>query len=200
VNSKIKIYLFVFRLIVSTQQVFVNPFKSNIMKRLFLGIIMALIFIDANSQAVDSPLTIQKKKVYQNGNKLKPAEFKAILENNTSSVAEYKLFNKNRTASAVFMCVGLATVAAGTAVMLSSTMKQANDLDNGEYNEYSSGLGLIGMGLLIEIAGIPFSISANKHLKKSVDMYNSSINVTGSNQIEFKLIVYSNGLGVRMRF
>ncbi|QTD39045.1 hypothetical protein JL193_07295 [Polaribacter batillariae] len=61
-------------------------------------------------------------------------------------------------------------------------------------------LAYIGGG--IAAIGIPIAIKASKNVKKGVDLYNSSLNLTSNNYFkpEFKMIADRNGIGLSMNF
>ncbi len=153
------------------------------------------------SQTAPGKITIEKKRYYQNGQALKPTQLKSILAGNPASATEYLKSKKNMSIATPMILGGSLCVLAGSALSLAGSIKEANDLDNGTYSgDYPSGLGLILLGLVVDVAAIPLVIPANKHFKKSVELYNESLTKTGYRTIQLNMMVSSSGLGIRMSF
>ena len=111
------------------------------------------------------------------------------------------MFRKNNTIASPFLVAGSVFVFAGGLTSLSSTLKQADALNEGQIlSSSTSGLGLALLGLTCVVVSVPFSISAKKHLNKSIDNYNSSIVNAGRNPVEIELMVHAQGLGLQIKF
>jgi hypothetical protein len=178
------------------------PYNYITMKKLVLltGFLMFLL-TTAFSQPENGAITFQKKKYYQNGHTLTSAQVNTLLAGNPASAPEYKKAKANMNVVAPIIIGGTVCLLAGSAITLASSMKQAKDVNDGKLSgAYPSGLGLVLLGLTIDLASIPFVIPASRHFKKSMDLYNSSVNKTGYRPLQFNLMFTSTGLGVRMNF
>lgn len=155
----------------------------------------------AYSQTDDKTITLQKKNYSQSGKKLSSKELKTILSGNTASQEEYYMYKKNMNVAVPLVITGTACVLIGTALSLSSSVKQANDLNNGEITESSmKGVGLILIGCVADLIAIPFIIPANKHFKKAINNYNTSLPKTGFRPVQVNMIFASNRVGFRVNF
>ena len=164
---------------------------------------MSFFLISAYSQEVDSTITIIKKKqYYQNDQKLTNVELQTILTNNPASASEYKKSTRKSYIGLGLGLVGTSIVAVAAFIDLSSSIKQSNDLNNGNYSgDYKDvGLGVYLGGLACVVVALPIVLSGRKNLHKSVGQYNSSFNKVGIRPVKLDLVVNSNGLGIRMRF
>lgn len=171
------------------------------MKTLILTIIVSLFVISAYSQEVDSPIVKKGMKYSQNDQKLTKDQLYTALANNPASTESFQSWRKKEKLGLPFTYTGLGLALVGAGVNLSGTMKQKNDLDNGIYSEYPSGMGFILAGLAVEIVGAVIIIPARrKHLVTAVNQYNSSLNNSGLRPISLELMANSYGLGVRVRF
>jgi hypothetical protein len=172
------------------------------MKKLFIlcGLIM---FMTANAycQPAAGKITLEKKRYHQNGKTMTSSQLKTTLSGNQASAPEYMKSKANMNIAAPMIIAGSVCVLAGSAISLASSIKEANELNSGTYSgDGASGLGLILLGLVIDVAAIPLIIPANKHLKKSIELYNSSLSNTGYRKVQVNMMVTSTGLGVRMNF
>jgi len=166
-----------------------------------LACMMMVLIITGYAQSSDSTISIQKKQYYQNGVTKTSPQVKLLLANNPASAPEYKKFKKNSNIGTPLMVVGSAAVLAGAAINLSSSIKESNDINNGELGgSYPSGISLMLVGVACDIVALPLVISANKHFKKSLSDYNSSFKSTSSRQAQFNLMVNANSFGIRILF
>lgn len=172
------------------------------MKTFFLSLSLIMTFmITAYSQSADSTLTLKKKQFYQNGQVKTYPQLKAILENNPASAPEYQKSKANSRIGTPIMAVGTIACLAGAAIGLSSSMKQSNDINNGNINgTYATGLPLVVVGAAAVFISLPFIISSNKHFKQSINDYNSSFKSTSYRPVQLNLMVNSSGVGINMRF
>jgi hypothetical protein len=172
------------------------------MKNLILSLGMFMIFIlNAYPQKADSAITIERRQFHQNGKIRTFPQVKMSLANNQASASEYQKYKVNNTIAIPFVIVGSVGIIAGAAITLVSSVKQSQDVNNGELNgTYSSGLGIVLIGAAFDIVALPFLFSANKHFKQSINNYNSSLKSTQSEPVQFNLMVRGNGLGIRMVF
>lgn len=160
-----------------------------------------VIVMNAFSQAGDNTITLNKKRYYQAGQKLDGKQLKTILSNNPASQPEYNYYKKHNAIAAPFLIGASACFLGSATIMLSSSIKQSNDLNNGTYSEsYPSGLGLLGLGLVSAVVGVVISIPGNEHFRNSVNQYNLSLNKTGYYPVRVNLNLYANGMGVRVVF
>jgi hypothetical protein len=172
------------------------------MKKLTLlfGILMIFV-LSAYSQSEDKTITLKKKNYYQSGQKLNGKQLKTILSTNPASSSEYEKYRVNNSVGTPLLIGGSICALAGGAIALSSSIKESNDINNGELSgDYPTGIGLAALGLGLVLVAVPFMLPANKHFKKSVDLYNSNLKTTGYYQVRFNLMVKGNGLGIRVQF
>lgn len=153
------------------------------------------------SQVDDKTITIEKRKLYQGGQRLDLKQAKTILAANPASSPDYEQYRKNYSVGNPLMLAGVVCVGVGAGISLASTIKESNDLNNSTYSgNYPSGLGLMGLGLALEIVGVCFVVPANKHFKQAINKYNSDITKSSDNNIIINLFVTSYGLGLRLNF
>lgn len=173
------------------------------MKKVLLSVILMMaIMAGLQAQNNDSTISMMGKKIYQNGQTLSNARLKSILLSNPASVKDYKSYQVNKNIGTPLVYIGLAGVLGGAILHLSSTVDQADAVNNGDIDakkDYTGAYLLIG-GLGLELISIPFLVSANKKFKKSLFNYNSSFGKTSAIPVQFNMMVNANGLGVRMQF
>jgi hypothetical protein len=86
-------------------------------------------------------------------------------------------------------------------INLSSSIKEANDVNNGELgNSYPGGLGLILVGAACDLAALPFLFPAQKHLVKSVEDYNASLKTSGRIPAQVEMVLHPSAIGIRVTF
>lgn len=171
------------------------------MKNLILTIGMFLFLNNAYSQVVDSNIVFKQKQFYQNDQQITKSELSKLLANNPASATEYKKWMNNMYIGLGFELGGGALLLTATIKDLSATMKQKKDLDNGTYNDYPGASGGLYLGAVVcSLAGLSFILYSNKHMRKSIGLYNSSFSEAMKRSIKFEMMVNSNELGVRMTF
>ena len=172
------------------------------MKTFILSISMVLfILTDLCSQTPGGPITLEKKRYTQNGSVLKNKELKSLLSSNPASLPEFKKYKSNMNVATPLMIGGSVCLLAGAAINLMSSVKEANDVNNGELGKsYPSGLGLIIIGAAADLASLPFLFPARKHLTNSVNDYNSSLKTTGKIPFQFEVALHPTGLGLKVWF
>jgi hypothetical protein len=174
------------------------------MKTCFLALtILVMIIGNAFSQAVDSTITIEKKKYYMNEQLLKGAQLKSLLKYNRASSDEFHKYQVHSGVAGGLILAGAASACYGAYKMYDSSKEQNDDLNNGqlpteETELEGGGFALLGLGLVV--AAIPFSVISKKHLKESVRLYNSSLSTQSSNRIQYKLLVSANRVGIQLVF
>ncbi len=121
----------------------------------------------------------------QNGKNLTPGQLLDITQSNVEAYKEMKIAKSNYDAGFIFGFAGgfLVGWPVGTAVA------------GGKPNWTLAG---IGAGLIV--VSIPFSSAYTKHAKNAVKIYNSGLKQTGLNNIDFKIGLTCNGIGVRVIF
>lgn len=172
------------------------------MKNLILSFGLSIVFLmNAYSQKGDSTITIEKRKFYQNDEKLTLHKVKKILEKKPVCVPELQKYKVNAAVGNTCLIVGDVLVLVGVIEMLSSTSQEVNNpYGTSQSSSSTNGVGIMLTGLAFDIVSIPFLISAKHHLKKTVGLYNSSFKNVGLNPVQFNLMVNHNGLGIRMNF
>jgi hypothetical protein len=159
-------------------------------KILALSLILFVSFQVALSQS-NGQIRIAKKKIYQNDTLLTRAELYSILKSEPASKETAEQAEASATAGSIFAGVGSAAALIYGVLILSSSAKDANNVSNGNLNatdpsKYNS---LFYVAIGAAAVSLPFIISSNKQLKKSVSLYNSK-NATGFRQeqnINFRL-------------
>jgi hypothetical protein len=171
------------------------------MKNLILTIAMFLFFIGAYSQQTDSTIVVKQKQFYQNDKQITKSELSKLLANNPASSTEYKKWMNNMYIGLGLELGGGALLLTATIKDLSATMKQNKDLNNGTFNEYPGASGGLYLGAVVcSLAGLSFILYSNKHMRKSIELYNSSFSEAMKRPVKFEMMVKSNELGVRMTF
>lgn len=173
------------------------------MKKAAILFLMSMVLTNLFAQNESGVITIEKNKFYQNEIKLKRAELHALLQSNPEVLPDFEIYKKNYVAGSTLTLGGLALVCAGGFVSLSSSLEQADDLNNGEtksQSDYSSGLALAGLGLVAVIAAVPINLKSKRHLQKSVELYNAGLQDTAQQAVEFDLQVSGNQVSLIMRF
>lgn len=175
------------------------------MKILISSIIMLFMVICAYAQTADNQISIVKKrKYYQNGEKLKWRDLKNTLSNNAASAESFKLAQKNSAIGSPLVLAGSALLLAAGITSLTSSLDEANALEEGKIKDSgSSGLGLALGALGCIVAAVPFNLATRDHLHNAIDQYNAEIKKVSSSYpppAKLNLIVKANGLGLRMTF
>lgn len=166
-----------------------------------LACMILFIHSDLVSQTPGGPITLNKKKYYMNGQVLKTKELKSILGANPASLPAFKKYKSNINVGAPLMVAGSACILVGATINLASAIKEANDINNGQMgNSYPSGLGIILVGAACELASLPFLFPARKHLLKSIEDYNTSLNATGKIPYQLEMVLHPASIGVRVSF
>ncbi len=98
--------------------------------------------------------------------------------------------------------IGSILLVSGSLIALADVVKDAQNVSKGslETSVHSDGINLIVTGLGLDLIAIPFAISANRHLKKSINIYNTG-NHTGCNYSDrLHIGLSTNGLGLFYTF
>jgi hypothetical protein len=121
----------------------------------------------------------------QNGKNLTPSQLLNITQSNTEAYKEMKIAKSNYDVGFVFGFTGgfLVGWTAGTAIA------------GGKPNWTLAG---IGAGLIV--VSIPFSTAYTKHAKNAVKLYNNGLKSTGLSNVDLKIGLTSNGIGVKVVF
>jgi len=174
------------------------------MKKIVLsGIISFMISLCVSAQ-VSGPITVEQKgmkKVFMQDNKtLNTKQLASILRNDASSGRE---FSKAKTNSYIGLgSMGVGTVFLGAGLVYSIKSAQAsNDGDLSGTVDYSNMSGaalLVGAGFYL--VSLPFIIMSNSHMKKSMNLYNSSHKTGSIYKIDLNIGFTGNGALVQLRF
>jgi len=165
------------------------------MKNLILLTGIFLVFImNAYSQVGDSTIKFQRGKYYQNNKIIKYHELETILAYNSTSASELQKYNADIIISIPFVIVGAYYIITGTL----NRKRELNVITFQEKSIFDYKKLLIGAAC--EVGGLSFALVANKHLKKSVSLYNSSLKDVGYKQVQANFMVNSNGLGISVVF
>ena len=173
--------------------------KKIICFSVLLMIVATTLFAQTNEQIV-----IKKKRYYLGEKKLNNKELKSVLLSDPESAVEYNIAKKNSTIAAVPATIGAALCLYGSVVMLKQSIDESNAISEGDlyYESDQSKFVtpiLIGAGLVV--VAIPFMISSNNHLKKSVTIYNSKKTSTGyRDEMKLDFGFTQNGVGITYHF
>ncbi len=158
------------------------------MKKILLFGFLVFVACYANGQSSSDTIVVKKKLgtvFQQNGKNLTPRSLLEITQSNSEAYEEMKIAKSNYDVGYVIGFAGgflvgwpLGTVIAG-----------------GEPNWTLAG---IGAGIIV--ISIPFSSAYTKHAKNAVRIYNNGLRQTGLNNVEFKLGLTCNGLGLKIIF
>jgi hypothetical protein len=134
-------------------------------------------------------LTAKRRYVMQNGKALSNKAVKTIMENNPEAL-RYYVSGKNllRASNGCLYATILSSFIASSAI---------NNTDNDEDRKKAATTGLVISGSLFLAAIITVSAGKSK-VKKSVQIYNSSLNKPVSYKLDFGL--QENGIGLALRF
>lgn len=164
----------------------------------------SIVAAPAVASQTNEQIELKKKRYYQNDKKLTNKDLKSILLSDPESAVEYKLAKKNSTIAAIPAGIGTVLCLYGTAVSLKQSADESNAISDGDLyyesdqSKFVSPI-LIGAGLVV--VAIPFMISSNSHLKKSVTIYNSKRTSTGyRDEMKLEFGLTQNGVGVVYRF
>jgi hypothetical protein len=149
-------------------------------------------------------IELKKKRYYQNDKKLTNKDLKSILLSDPESAVEYEIAKKNSTIAAVPATIGAALCLYGAAVSLKQSVDESNAISDGnlyyqsDQSKFVTPI-LVGAGLVV--VAIPFMISSNNHLKKSVTIYNSKKSSTGyRDEMKLDFGITQTGVGVTYHF
>jgi hypothetical protein len=172
-------------------------------RNIFIGI-LSITLISCYSANLNGQITMTKeglKKQYRHdGEVIDNKQLAILLKENPASASKYKT-------SQSLSIAGLSTIAVGTGFMgagLYYSIKSAqasneNDLTGTtEYSDKSGNCLLIGAGFYV--LSLPFMLTSNSNLKKSIKLFNSSSNTSRINKLDLYVGVTDEGLGVGLKF
>jgi hypothetical protein len=147
-----------------------------------------------SSYSQSNNLIVKSKGGYMlNDKKLKGKDLKTLLKTYPESSAMLKKASTNYTIGYVFLIPGSLAVLTGAVMSFASTAKEASDVSNGNTSTSTSGgasgLGPILVGGGLVLISVPFILTGNSQMKKSIKLYNSK-QTTGQN---------INGIKVNLR-
>ncbi|MFH1119222.1 MAG: hypothetical protein V1775_05320 [Bacteroidota bacterium] len=170
-------------------------------KTIFLIGFLVSIVLFAVAQTNDSTITIQKKRYYQDEKVLSKNQLKSLLMHCQASSPEYRKARSSGTTGSIILGTGSMFVLVGAGINLAGSIQEANDVSNGTIkSSYPNGLGLILVGVAIDLVSIPFMVSSGRHFRKSVNNYNASFEKADSRSVKLNLVYTQDGLGLRMHF
>lgn len=169
-----------------------------------LIVVLFACFLSATSVFAHSTnqIVFNKKSAFFNDKKLSKQELADILMSEPASAAEYQKAKSNSTIAAVPLILGTGLCLVGAVISLTSSVDDANSISKGSLEttdpaKYMTPI-LAGAGLVL--IGIPFALSSNKHMKKSVMLYNSSRTTGFIDKVQLDFGFTQNGVGVVCRF
>lgn len=158
------------------------------MKKTVLIYIFLITVFSSYGQSKSDSIEIKKfigTVFQQSGKNLTPRQLLAITKVNEEAYKEMKIAKSNYGVGSVVGFVGgfLVGWPLGTAI------------GGGKPNWTLAG---IGAGLIV--VSIPFSIAYTKHAKNAVIIYNNGLQQTGFNNIDLKIGLTCNGIGIKAIF
>jgi len=172
-------------------------------KIILLGIISFLISLTTSAQ-LSGPIIIEKKglkKSYmQNSKQLDAKQLASVLRSDQASARDLSIAKTNSIAAV--SAIGAGTVFIGVGFVYTLKAAQAtndNDLAGSvDYSNKSGGAMLIGAGFYV--VSLPFLIMSNSHLKKSINLYNSSRQTGSIKKIDLNVGFIGNRATIQLRF
>ncbi|MEZ5070828.1 MAG: hypothetical protein R2751_07625, partial [Bacteroidales bacterium] len=113
-----------------------QTFLSSIRRLMFLSVLLS--FAMSLAAQDGGPITLEKKRYVQSGQVLKAPDFKTLLATNPATSADYQAYKTNSTIGGVFLATGGICVCATGALMLASSIHDAQALDEGDLDGVSS--------------------------------------------------------------
>jgi hypothetical protein len=159
-------------------------------------IIFMVLMMNAHSQTAEDTIIIQKygigvRKYYQKGQIKTFPEIKSFLANNPASAPELYKYKVDNAITLSCCISGSFCMIVVLGKMISFQYIWGNE---------SEILKFLIVGAALDITALSFGIAANKHIKKSVSRYNSSLKNVGLNSLQINLMINSNRIGIRMLF
>lgn len=164
---------------------------DNTMKNIFLAFAL-LIGCAAFSQGLTlgdtspKPLTLDKGKVYQNGEQIPSYQVKKILASNLHSLHAWQSAKTKET-------LGGALLGLGTAMTVV-------DLSIGLFSDVKYPTALTYVGLASVAVSIPILCGRSKKVKDAIDSYNEGLKNVSASDIDVNAFVNQNGVGFQISF
>lgn len=133
----------------------------------------------------ESPLTVEKKRVFLEGTELSYKQVSSILMQYQESMPSMKKAKTNREVGMVFSFVGGLAIGYG--------------LVDGIFGN-TRGWIIAGAGVGVALISIPFSIGYKNNLLKSINTYNEGLQAGELQKISMQLGVVDSGIGLRICF
>lgn len=136
------------------------------------------------SDSIQIEMKFGTNYIYQ-GKKLNPRQLLNVMEVNPEAYDVMKKAKRNYDAAQVFSFIGGALIGypIGTAI------------GGGDPNWLLAGIGVGVVGV-----AIPFSIAFNKNARSAVALYNEGLRTLGHQNVEMKLGMSANGVGLTVTF
>lgn len=175
--------------------------KSFILTILFLCVISFSLFAQITEPIIVARNGI-KKTYLQNGEYLNHDQLLGLLKSRPESESECIMSEKHGMAFGMLALPAVIFVAVDRIFnwvwIPASLNKAANEgkSDRAQNIENTIGLSVLGLAAI----GVPFLISSNTHLKKSIRNYNNSGRTTRIENININFGIMGNGVGLHGRF
>lgn len=174
------------------------------MKTTILMAIFSLLISTNLSAQISGPISVEKKgmkRIYsQNGNTLTSKELMSVLKSSEASLSEFQASKFNSIIGLSSLTVGTVFIGAG----FINTVKAAqatNDNDlaaSTDYSNKSTAEMLIGAGFYV--LSVPFMLMSNSHLKKSINLYNSSGKTGSIRKTDLEIGFTGTSAMIQLRF
>lgn len=158
------------------------------MRFLFIHVILILLAANIYGQGLADTIHIKRGygvSFYQKNRKLSPKSLLNIMASNPEAYKEMKYAKGKSDAAGVCGFIGGFFIGwpIGTAI-------------GGGDPEWS----LAAIGALFVVVSIPLSADYKKHTIKAVDIYNSGLKDIGYQEVELRLGVTMNGIGLKLNY
>lgn len=170
------------------------------MKKLIFVLLCSISPLISYAQQSDSvKLGKSNREFFIKGDqKYKFSEYKKVFTNQ-KALGYMKKANTNSTVSQIFGAIGGGFIGFG---LVKEITKNKTVYYNGVAmkEKQSGGWGLIGIGLGAVGIGIPFAISADKNLKKAIDIQNKEPGADEAKTTSYRLNISGNSIGFSYNF
>ena len=161
------------------------------MKKVMIILLVCLYGSSFLSAQTKKKIVFKDRAFYLNDTLINRVDLKTMLTNDVMSAPEFNLSESNAKIGDVFMIGGGVLALGGCAYLLIQTATGSMTW---------TPVYLSGAGLGLVLVGVPFYLSANNHMMKSIDIYNSKFTSNYDKKLEFNFGFTPNGVGITCKF
>lgn len=182
--------------------IYYKPLKTKTMKKITMIAVLCLFSLVSVYSQQNDQILIKKRNYMLNDKKLTNDELKTLLRSDPESGAMLKKAGINYTVGYILLTTGSLCALTGAVISFAESAKQASDVSNGKISSSSGSAGLapilVGAGLVI--AAVPFVVTGNKQLKKSINLYNAKRTSGYNTKVKLDFNLSTSGVGIACRF